>query len=342
MFPDVPAGVRVLDAFVCDGPGLVEDYNNNGFVDVGLSGNIFGTADLDTHTQFERSYRNAVGYTGEGTNGLININTAPVEVMRALPHMDTLVHLDRNNDVISNGSGSPTGEPLIAVPQAILHYRERFEGRAAPLPRIQGYPNGANYLDRPTGVREERGIASIGELMLLTRINPSPSADRPTNPRRHEWFSRRAWDIEYAGDTIRPPYSQFAANQVLVNDPVLSQRLGVFTATDVNSNWQWQGVNPVTPAAPLSDLGGDRVAGDAEEANLLFAGISNLITTRSDTFVVHFKIRTFRQNPTTGVWDATDPEQIVDEKRFVMVVDRSRVNRPTDAPRILLLEKLPN
>ena len=82
-------------------------------------------------------------------------------------------------------------------------------------------------------------------------------------------------------------------------------------------------------------------AGDSEEANLLFAGMSNLITTRSDVFTVYFKIRSFKQNPVTGRWDATDPEYIVDDSRYVMLVDRSEVNSPHDKPRIVYLEKLP-
>ena len=77
---------------------------------------------------------------------------------------------------------------------------------------------------------------------------------------------------------------------------------------------------------------------------------SNLVTTRSDVFTVYFRVRSFRQNPagiradgTTGaVWDATDSEYIVDDSRYVMLVDRSEVNRPSDKPKILYLEKLPN
>ncbi len=52
-------------------------------------------------------------------------------------------------------------------------------------------------------------------------------------------------------------------------------------------------------------------------------------------------MRSFRQNPVSGIWDATNPEYIVDETRYVMLVDRSRVNTPADAPRIVYLEKLP-
>ena len=85
----------------------------------------------------------------------------------------------------------------------------------------------------------------------------------------------------------------------------------------------------------------DAISGDVEEANLLFAGASNLISTRSDVFTVYFKVRRFRRNPATGVWDATDPKQIVDDSRYVMMVDRSEVNQPSDRAKILYLEKLP-
>jgi hypothetical protein len=44
----------------------------------------------------------------------------------------------------------------------------------------------------------------------------------------------------------------------------------------------------------------------------------------------------------TGIWNATDPDYIIDDSRYVMLVDRSNVNVPTDKPRILYFEKLPN
>ena len=89
-------------------------------------------------------------------------------------------------------------------------------------------------------------------------------------------------------------------------------------------------------------LSGDMVAGDAEEANLLFSGLSNMITTRSDMFTVHFRVRTFKPNPETGVWDATDRDSIVDDSRYVMLVDRSEVENPGDQPRIVYMEKIDN
>ncbi|MHC4275436.1 MAG: hypothetical protein ACYSUR_17455, partial [Planctomycetota bacterium] len=96
----------------------------------------------------------------------------------------------------------------------------------------------------------------------------------------------------------------------------------------------------LTPPNPVAGWPDD-VAEDAEEANVLFAGASNMLTTRSDVFTVYFRVRSFRQNPVTGAWDATDPEAIVDENRYVMLVDRSGVNRPSDSPKILYMEQLP-
>ena len=89
-------------------------------------------------------------------------------------------------------------------------------------------------------------------------------------------------------------------------------------------------------------LNQDSVSGDMEDANLLVAAASNVVSTRSDTFTVHFRVRSFKQNPQTLVWDATDPEFIVGESRYVMIVDRSDVDRPGDEPRILMLAPVRN
>ncbi|MCH8006970.1 MAG: hypothetical protein IH888_12200, partial [Planctomycetes bacterium] len=267
--PPLPAGARVLDLFVCDGNGV----NNSGFV------------------------LNAAGYSGRATPGLINVNTAPVEVMRALPHLTRLIH----------EINSPSNNPYVRLPEAIVQYREQYNGEDALLPGTNptGIPKGANYSDRDsvaTGLRSERGLASIGELMLLTKASQVQNVLDPLKPNAN-------WRVDFAAEVAGS--TQISTDLIDTYDPAL----GI-----------------VVP---------DAVAADVEERNLLFAGISNLITTRSDMFTVYFKIRSFRQNPVTGAWDATNPEYIVDDSRYVMLVDRSEVNHPNDKPRILYLEKLP-
>ena len=86
----------------------------------------------------------------------------------------------------------------------------------------------------------------------------------------------------------------------------------------------------------------DNSYGDSEELNLLFKGISNLVTTRSDVFTVYFKVRTVKQNPIDGKWNGTDRESVLDDARYVMCVDRSNVNRPSDEPRIVYFSRVPD
>jgi len=88
-------------------------------------------------------------------------------------------------------------------------------------------------------------------------------------------------------------------------------------------------------------LRNDLTSGDAIEQNTLLKGISNIVTTRSDVFTVWVRVRTIRQNPLTGKWNATDPDQILDDSRYLMTVDRSSVDRPGDAPKILSYVRLP-
>ncbi len=268
--PTIPAGARVLDAFVCDSLG------------VNVGGSRFG---------------NANAFSGKTTPGMINVNTAPPEVLRSAPHMARLVHeID-----------SPAFNPFVRLPQAIVQYRERYGN-----PGIASTDFTPDYGDRGEvtfidDLRGERGIASIGEIGLLDRLADGAPPLEP-DPALYQ----KSFTAEFAG---QGPFVDAGNN-------VQSTRI----STDVNA---LPGNNP------------DIVAQDAEELNLLFSGMSNMLTTRSDVFTVYFRVRSFIQNPTTGVWDATNPEFIVDDSRYVMLVDRSEVNHPDDKPKILYLEKLP-
>jgi hypothetical protein len=276
--PALPAGARVLEAFVCDGSGVapLTDLNGDGSID---------EADAEL-----RRYRNADDFSGRATPGLINVNTAPREVLRALPHAYQLVH----------EIATPIQNPRVRLPEAVVKYRERLA--SDPANPSDARPD---YSDRDSiapELRPERGVASIGELMLL---NETPANAPPAEP-----LYTDSWQVDFAG-----------------LDPFVAQSTRI--STDLH--------DPEIGGTPQPD----EVAGDAEEVNLLFAGLANLITTRSDVFTVYFKIRSFRLNPTTRFWDATDPEYIVDDSRYVMLVDRSEVDAPYDEPRILYVEKLP-
>ncbi|MCH8316593.1 MAG: hypothetical protein IIA64_11520, partial [Planctomycetes bacterium] len=278
--PTIPAGARVLDAFVCESLG------------VNVGGSRFG---------------NANGFTGKITPGLINVNTAPPEVMRSAPHMARLVH----------ELNTPSNNPFVRVPDAIVRYRERFGDpmdSTDPLPAY-GDRGDTTFIKN---LRGERGIASIGEVLLLTEGATFSPPLGPLEPNEN-------WRVDFAG--LRPTAVGPAGG-------IESTRIST-DVTDIFIDQNGDGIPQDDEFFP------DEVAQDAEEQNLLFAGMSNMLTTRSDVFTVYFRVRSFIQNPTTGVWDATNPEFIVDDSRYVMLVDRSEVNHPNDKPKILYLEKLP-
>jgi hypothetical protein len=292
--PGLPAGARVLDAFVCDrGGDSPGDVDGDGFPN---------TVD----DEYLARLLLANGFSGKLTPGLININTAPPEVLRALPHWARLVH-ETGVDELGAPLARPT--PRVRLAEATVQYRERFgqDPAAVPPPREPDYRDRDALLADP-GLHRDRGFASTGELMLLTEPPPNGAAGY-----------KRTWRIDMAADD---PFSLVAGGL-----PIESARV----STDVVG-----GYDPVS----LS-YGPDKVARDVEENHLLYTGLSNLVTTRSDTFTVYFKVRSFRQDPTTGRWDATNPEMILDESRYVMLVDRSQVDHPSRKPQILYLEKLP-
>jgi hypothetical protein len=284
--PDLPAGARVLDAFVCDGPGSAS---------AGDPAGAFG---------------NAAGFGGRATPGLVNVNTAPPEVLRSAPHWCAIVHQDP-------ALVDPETFPRVALPEAVVHYRERYGSNTSGVGA--GVRGGADWIDRggdSTGpLRGDRGIAALGELRLVDRTAESDTAGATDGAAR---VPPDAWRITAAA---LGPFGAAAT--------------GAAISTDVIG-----GAN--------DPVHGDTVAGDAEEASLLLAGAANMLTTRSDTFTVAFRIRAFRRNPqgrlpsgyVGPVWDATDPAFIVSDERFVMLVDRSDVNRPDDRPRIVYLERV--
>jgi len=172
-----------------------------------------------------------------------------------------------------------------------------------------------------------------------------------------------AWDQNDSLPTEDGGASQYAADVIRVLDPGLDEEVayGAYLSSYQRAEHVLTQDMPLqTSISSPVDVSGngsamvfansqgdiellqDPAGGDLEDANLLLAGAANLISTRSDTFVAHFRVRSFKQNSETGLWDATDPRFIVDERRFVMLIDRSNVDEPGQAPDILFLEEAPN
>ena len=318
-WPRLSVAARILDSFVCDGPG-----------------NPDTSVVLTEDESYWHSYYNANAYSGKGTPGLININTAPLEVLRTLPHMYKMVH--------PTGLDSDDINPRTMLPEAMVQWREQSIGSTmiddngdgiydVPEPNVlydAGNIVGPNYSNRTNttnlaygyGPKHTRGFSSPAEIGMLNRGGVLS---------------------ELGGEEILEPWHIEGDHQAIIKPN--AWRID-FASLNPYANWNIDGV-PVI-GAPLGtettafNEGNDEVSFDIEEENLLQTGISNMITTTSDMFTIYMRIRSFKRNPVDGSWDATNLDYIIDDSRYVMLVDRSNVNSPSDKPKILYFEKLPN
>ncbi len=358
--PPLPAGSSILDGFTLDGAGMNR---------VDTDGDTILT-NTERLTAEQRRLRLAGGFSGAATQGLININTAPIEVMRALPNMQQLSY---NSEAPGLNPNQVPAITRVLLPESIVNYRERF-------PTVTGFPDGPKYDDRgfvpavgatelfpfQPGMRGERGFVSVGELALLDReYRPSsigtaaePDPEAPAASYGSNWSIDKSWSINFAG---RDPYRTSEDPPVLT--PVTTGHAPTPVApplSDLGSGWRqtMSGGGFSTQlsterlaqtvlqfdasSTPVFDpiLTTARIAGDQVERNTLLKGIANLVTTRSDVFTVYLKVRSVAQNPATGAWDATNPETLIDESRYIMVIDRSGVDRPGQEPKILMFEKI--
>lgn len=408
------AGLTLLDAFTVDDRGAMPlDADGDGTITF-----------LERALAENRRLRLAQGYEGKATPGLINVNTAPVEVMRAMPQMTRLVYNDDRephtrarmhvrNQTGTNAAGhineTPAERgvafdygapaPRVRVPEAIDLWRNK--GNVTPAlgstvvdPSMPSYftrgldlPDNFNNLEIAPGLRQERGIDSLGELALLTQgarfANPTLPAAGDVGD---SWNQAAGWSVRYAGlDPYRVRYSEpvtgvgiYSNWEPTGNNPArlidgipgpvgsgiglhegaqtfpLSARTGtdpqmlVVATVDRDGSVNGTPTGQLPAGATNDDRGApwsyryDHTAGDALQQNVLLKGISNIATVRSDVFTVHLKVRTIRRNPITGRWDATDPDCILDDSRYVMGVDRSKVDRPGEQPEILYFTKVPN
>jgi hypothetical protein len=243
--------------------------------------------------------------------------------MQTLPMM---TRTPKNTDNIS---------PYSHLVDMIRAYRDlSLFGAPAPIPTPPTYvqrgrfgePDETRFFE---GMRSEQGFASLGELMLLRRT-PDPSVVAP--------HLAASYSVQWLGldpyNNLDGDFNEYDRGYAWGTDRTVGRPRqlpeDIFLAV----------TPPALQNVPFKLQ--DEPLGDAEDLNLLFKGISNLVTTRSDVFTVYLRVRQVRQNPVTGVWDGTNPEFIVDDSRYVMGVDRSQVNSPSDQPRILYFQKCPN
>lgn len=285
--------------------------------------------------------------------GTINVQTAPLRVLRLLPGLTPSAEfyapdetsptnrrpewwgaasgLATDTGVATLNPADPRENPDIAA--GIVAYRDRLfatprsrstDPALAPLtfqpdPALNAQFIAQNLksefalnpsfpVDRAgvSGIPGLRGtpmFSSLGELLAVAVNERNTSNPQLANDRRH--LTMQA----YFGNTRNLGVDGDNENAVSIDPKFFNARSGV------------------TPD-------------DYAERLAVASGIMNIATVRSDYFAAWMVIQGFRESDVNGL-RPEDPLVPSFQRRFIMVIDRSNVVEPGDAPRIVLFREVP-
>lgn len=277
--------------------------------------------------------REPLGGLQELIPGKININTAPLRVLRLLPMLsptqadfpsgpaagssewwgehpaglnvttfadDIAARLVAYRDKLNgfrtrdDGAGNITSISYGEVGSGVLSDPATWNGRRST------FNAGIGPAVRPAGVREQPGFASVAELMMLT-------------------------DRSVAGPE-QTSIDQLGRDGVsLVGSVVASGRVSADGRAVRNS---------------AGDIVDDGTIDDIDEKLAVFDAVANSVTVRSDTFACWFVLHGYRRADVERLRDR-DPLIPSVARRFLVVFDRSNVVRAGDRPRIVVFKEVP-
>jgi hypothetical protein len=290
---------------------LFRDVDTNGTYTYGVATTdiVYGTGIPAALSLLDIFHTMDEGFRSErvATPGLININTAPVEVLRAarlLSPFDGVAADWWFTPATQHNGTSDIASTLVAfrdkVPvyprragaydaTVLLDFTDGNDGDPGNL-ELAGDDNGRYFATGIPGLRETPGFRSLGELMLARDI-------RLSNPDR---------------------------------DLHSIDRLG-FDSASLSA----PGVD-----ATKSTLADDLIPDDYSEGLAIANGVANLFTVRSDYYAVWFVIHGYAQSDVVGL-KPDEPLVPSVARRFLMIVDRSNVTIRGDEPQVVLFKELP-
>lgn len=310
--------------------------------------------------------------------GLININTAPLSVLRMLPLMAPNTQGNtwaKDTNWVRTASGG--SDPLIAngktwdIASTIVAYRDKLavatrdaEGGGGRFfidgsDRNDGQDtedvlrtdaqadrqnrrddNGRRQLTGIDGIAERRGFWSIGEVFA------SQVSDRSNESRLGTALTLE----QQAGVSMDRLARPGAQADFVLNDPNTNDRMSVLeNQARVDAGL----TTTLTDSGATLPLGlSSSAAGYMDGRMALLDALLKTTTVRSDYFAAYFVVRGYTAadvegltavNTTTPTAEpsVTSPMVPSIERRFVMVVDRSEVTSAGQQPKILLFQELP-
>lgn len=326
------------------------------------------------HVRFDR-----FGSLGSSKQGVVNISTAPLSVLRLLPMLtpdptsawiaalqtpDTLRRLySRDEDVYDVAAtvaayrdGQRVSTRRITSGQRVtIDFRPGNDN----TPRALG-SYGIRSRRAFTGIAaisEALGFRSVGELLAVRRHPRSTLPDLGV-------FGTSALGQRIAGDISIDRLGRFvqgtgATARVMPADFMTNATVTQgYTSAPLTTSMTWGTATPTDPAS-VRVRRASAVPGGPDGEMALLDAVMNSVTIRSDVFAVWFVVNGYLPSDCEGLepylgpgaadfgrGDAQEarfstPLVPTLSKRFLMVVDRSNVTRTGERPRIVMFEELP-
>ncbi|MEX2218987.1 MAG: hypothetical protein WD749_09525 [Phycisphaerales bacterium] len=260
------------------------------------------------------------------TPGLFNINTMPRQVAMTLPGLAPTTEVnpatgaaywDEWKAAALGGLTSTLPEMTFDTGAAVIAYRDRVLLQDRNAARDVNFEDSnSNVQFSPTqwdgrrlttgipGLREERGFASRGELLAVTAADPA---------------SVRL-DVKDQIDGLAKDASNSGA-----------------AATNTSSYFSLPAMGRVP----------DTISDNFAEKLIAASGVMNSVSVRSDVFAAWIVVHGYQPSDTENLHPRFNGDQAADTltpsvaKRYLMVIDRSNVQRLGQKPRMLLFTELP-
>lgn len=288
--------------------------------------------------------------------GLVNVQTAPLRVLRLLPGLTPSAEPYRPNELnpgtrntewwgaaggFITGTGVAQLQPGLPLdnPDAaagIAAYRDRLVSQ----PRVRSQPTSVTA---PYSYQPDPSVNSVWAVRNMLSEFSDPSG----------YAVDRAGVSGIPGLRGTPMFASLGellavtARETLANgtpDPLANERRHLtmqgYFGNSVNLGVSGTGDNAVTMDPMISNGTASSVTDDYAERIALAAGVMNTTSVRSDYFAAWMIVQGFRNTDVSGL-RPEDPLVPSFKKRYLMILDRSNVVEPQDAPRIILFREVP-
>lgn len=266
----------------------------------------------------------AYGSLVTATPGVVNISTAPLNVLRTLPMLSP--------------DATPTAwwwnDGVFTPSTDIAATLKAFRDKQPEDPRGTG-PSTQLWFRDSTGT----GAIPDGRRLLATSPPVGQGADllrlQPFNEFPGFRSLSEAFGARFPASVSGAPADQHSIDRLARDNRATGRPAGQDSAVDMpfvlpGGDWYWG----------YTDGTGTRPDNYAEQLTVMNA-LSGTASVRSDYFVAWFVAMGFRRADVESLSGPNDPLVPSIRRRFMMVIDRSNVTTRTDRPRILLFREVP-